>query len=391
MNFLIDIVQFFEEASVFLVKNWPITVPLILGLAAVYLLLPRPWSYPSIWGAAAAGSALLTAGWLLIWGKTAHPETVLFYAFSGLAVVSGGLLITQRNPVHGALSFALVVLSTCGLFLLQAAPFLMAATIIVYAGAIVVTFLFVIMLAQQAGLSDADRRSREPLFSSVAGFILLGAVLYLLQLTYDTRGLTELLVRTARSAEQVEGLLQRAGAEAGSLSSEKVESTLAGMNLDSLLAGFEQETRKHFDAADGLRLATAKEKAQLSWNDVQVELQMKPELGKTGRQRLEDLKQALVDLKVVGEGYRNRYGNLQPRSGKAEEFSSWSGPPANRPLEQLPRDGQGRVNMPAENVAALGTALFSDFLIPVELGGTLLLVATIGAIAISGRRPEGLR
>ena len=58
-------------------------------------------------------------------------------------------------------SFALVVLSSCGLFLLQAAPFLMAATIIVYAGAIVVTFLFVIMLAHQEGPSDADYRSRE--------------------------------------------------------------------------------------------------------------------------------------------------------------------------------------------------------------------------------------
>ena len=84
-------------------------------------------------------------------------------------------MITQRNPVHAALCFALVVLSTCGLFLLQAAPFLMAATIIIYAGAIVVTFLFVIMLAQQAGLSNADQRSREPLLATLAGFVLLGS------------------------------------------------------------------------------------------------------------------------------------------------------------------------------------------------------------------------
>ena len=50
--------------------------------------------------------------------------------------------------------------STCGLFLLQAAPFLMAATIIIYAGAIVVTFLFVIMLAQQEGAVE-----RRPAFA----------------------------------------------------------------------------------------------------------------------------------------------------------------------------------------------------------------------------------
>jgi hypothetical protein len=49
----------------------------------------------------------------------------------------------------------------------------MAATIIVYAGAIIVTFLFVIMLAQQSGLSDADLRSREPALATVAGFFLL--------------------------------------------------------------------------------------------------------------------------------------------------------------------------------------------------------------------------
>src|SRR5206468_445241 len=47
-------------------------------------------------------------------------------------------------------------------------------------GAIIVTFLFVIMLAQQAGLSDADSRSREPLLSCIAGFVLLGAILFVL-------------------------------------------------------------------------------------------------------------------------------------------------------------------------------------------------------------------
>ena len=57
----------------------------------------------------------------------------------------------------------------------------MAATIIIYAGAIIVTFLFVLMLAQQAGLSDADDRSREPLLATLTGFVLLGALLYVLQ------------------------------------------------------------------------------------------------------------------------------------------------------------------------------------------------------------------
>src|SRR5207249_7138065 len=130
-----------------------------------------------LWGGAAGGLAVVLAGWLLIRADVAPAEKVLFYAFVGIAVVAGGLLVTQSNPAYGALAFALVVLSTCGLFLLQAAPFLMASTVIIYAGAIIVTFLFVIMLAQQAGLSDADQRSREPLLATVAGFVLLGALL----------------------------------------------------------------------------------------------------------------------------------------------------------------------------------------------------------------------
>src|SRR5206468_2720771 len=110
--------------------------------------------------------------------------------------------ITQRNPARAAFSFALVVLSTCGLFLLQAAPFLMAATIIIYAGAIIVTFLFVIMLAQQTGRTDADDRSREPALACVAGFVLLAALLYLLQLTCDTRDLGRLIDLATRCAEK---------------------------------------------------------------------------------------------------------------------------------------------------------------------------------------------
>src|SRR4029453_10888054 len=132
-------------------------------------------------GALAAGVALVLGGFVAINLNAGLAETVLFHAFSGIAVVGGVLLITQKNPVHAALSFALVVLSTCGLFLLQGAPFLMAATIIIYAGAIVVTFLFVIMLAQQSGIGEADQRSREPFLASLAGFVLIGSLACVVQ------------------------------------------------------------------------------------------------------------------------------------------------------------------------------------------------------------------
>jgi NADH:ubiquinone oxidoreductase subunit 6 (subunit J) len=54
-------------------------------------------------------------------------------------------------------------------------------------------------------------------------------------------------------------------------------------------------------------------------------------------------------------------------------------------------DAQGRPYLPADNSSYLGRSLFTDFLLPVELGGVLLLVATIGAIAIAHRRATTAR
>src|SRR5262249_1663409 len=95
----------------------------------------------------------------------------------------GTVLVVQRNPARGAIAFAFVILSTCGLFLLLAAPFLMAVTIIVYAGAIIVTFLFVLMLSQVQGPSDENDRSREPLLGALAGFAFVGLVLFTVYLS----------------------------------------------------------------------------------------------------------------------------------------------------------------------------------------------------------------
>ena len=80
--------------------------------------------------------------------------------------------------MYSALWFASVVLSTAGLFLLADAPFLAAGTIIVYAGAIIVTFLFVIMLAQMEGKADYDRAARSPAWATFTCFLLLWCLMY---------------------------------------------------------------------------------------------------------------------------------------------------------------------------------------------------------------------
>lgn len=164
-----------------LMDHWLFVLSLAVCAAGVCWLMPQRQVRPR-----SAGLLLVLAGFATLGGTLYAPagpltETVLFWLFGGGAVLCGVLMITSRKPVYSALWFALATLATCGLFLLQSAPFLAAATIIVYAGAIVVTFLFVIMLAQQAGATVYDQRSRQPLAATLAAFILLGALLTTLQ------------------------------------------------------------------------------------------------------------------------------------------------------------------------------------------------------------------
>ena len=82
-----------------------------------------------------------------------------FYALAGLAVASGLAVITRRNAVHSALALIVTLLSVAGLYLMLYAPFVAGVQIIVYAGGIMVLFLFVIMLV------NIERASKERRFN----------------------------------------------------------------------------------------------------------------------------------------------------------------------------------------------------------------------------------
>src|SRR3712207_6620464 len=86
----------------------PIALTAGLGLAAVYVLLPRPNPYPRGRGAAFAALSLAAAAVLLVRATRLNAEAVLFYAFAGLGLVSGGVMITRQSPARAALAFALV-------------------------------------------------------------------------------------------------------------------------------------------------------------------------------------------------------------------------------------------------------------------------------------------
>ena len=73
-------------------------------------------------------------------------ETSLFYAFAAVLLASGLRVITARNPVHGALYLVLAFFTAAGLWLLLGAEFLAIALVVVYVGAVMVLFLFVVMM-----------------------------------------------------------------------------------------------------------------------------------------------------------------------------------------------------------------------------------------------------
>lgn len=70
----------------------------------------------------------------------------LFFIFAAMAIVSALTVIVNRNPIYSAVSLVITLFSLAGIFLLLEAYFLAAVQIIIYAGAIMVLFLFVIML-----------------------------------------------------------------------------------------------------------------------------------------------------------------------------------------------------------------------------------------------------
>ncbi len=71
---------------------------------------------------------------------------VVFFIFAAFAVLGGLGIVTLRNPVHAALSLGVVFISLAVMYILLSAPFIAAAQVMVYAGAILILFLFVIMV-----------------------------------------------------------------------------------------------------------------------------------------------------------------------------------------------------------------------------------------------------
>ncbi len=157
-----------------------------LGALGVCMALPRRGINPQIIGALiAAGAAGLVILFLSIKAINLGEglPNPFFYIFSIIALGASLRVITHPRPVYAALFFILTIIASAGLYLILAAEFMAFALIIVYAGAILITYLFVIMLATQApseeeadALTGYDSTSREPIAATFAGFVLLAVL-----------------------------------------------------------------------------------------------------------------------------------------------------------------------------------------------------------------------
>ncbi len=173
--------------------------------ASLWLLLPRGAERRLARWAGAALGAVALAG-LVLTGRRLGGlgEEAVFLVVSLVAVISGAATVVSRSPVYAAIWFALALAGVAGVLLVLGAQFLGVATIVVYAGAILVMFLFVLMLAQPAGLAPYDRVSNEPLLAAVAGAVLLGLLsLVVGRLSAETSACCKLPSRAAVIASGV--------------------------------------------------------------------------------------------------------------------------------------------------------------------------------------------
>ncbi|MDB5294343.1 MAG: nuoJ [Phycisphaerales bacterium] len=141
------------------------------------------------------GAVLLVAG--LVFGAVVFRAAagradevganLFFWPFAAVGLFAAVRVVTHPRPVYSALYFVLATFASAGLFVLVWAEFMAAALILIYAGAILVTYVFVIMLATQStaaagsgatAVNDYDTVSREPVVAAAIGFAMMALLIF---------------------------------------------------------------------------------------------------------------------------------------------------------------------------------------------------------------------
>jgi len=240
----------------------PMVILLLCAAGAVgtILLLPGPRQSTKL-GAVALAIAGIALG-VIIFHAMAGPANSdtgpYFWIFAAIALIGAIRVITHPRPVYSALYFVLTVFASAGLFILMYAEFMAAALVLIYAGAILITYVFVIMLAASAqssgnaplaGLAECDAVSREPFSACCVGFALMGVLLFVIFDKGEQVPTANTPVpKLAMAEEQVHGSTQSIGQYL--FQEQTVNLELAGLILTVSMVGAIMIARKRVTSLD---------------------------------------------------------------------------------------------------------------------------------------------
>jgi NADH-quinone oxidoreductase subunit J len=296
---------------------------MLLATWGLFLLLPpRGRNKQFLCGATFLAVAMI----VLLWpGLARLPAAPAYILLEALAILGGLGTISSRSPVYSAIWFASSLLAIGALMLLAGAQFLGLATVAVYAGAIVVTFLFVLMLAQPEGHSVYDRLGwgwLPTLCASLAGTSLAGMI----------------AVSAAAGVARNDGNTEDTAGEARTFVVSAMEAALAEtqdadtIDLDSLVR--KVKLTRDFNGGPMLQVDLAASETRLPLTEAQF----------------------ATAIRIAGGEYI----------------------PASCRIEIAYKDV-----LASQHVANFGGELFGRHLISIQVAAVLLLVALVGAIAMA--------
>ncbi len=112
-----------------------------------------------------------------------------FFALSALLTLGGGIItVGSRRPIRSAMGLLTAILGVCGCYLLLAAEFLATIQLIVYAGAVVILFIFVVMLLGSAATTAPDAKSAVPRYVGAGVFLVSSIAAAALVVSAATEG-----------------------------------------------------------------------------------------------------------------------------------------------------------------------------------------------------------
>jgi NADH-quinone oxidoreductase subunit J len=131
---------------------------------------------------------------------------LIYFGLCTILVLAGGVgTVAARNPIRGAMGLLATIVGIAGLYLMLAAEFLAAIQILVYAGAVVVLFLFVIMLLGPSATSPRDARTAVPRYIG-AGVFLVGASAAIVLLARSSKGQLTTFGQASPALGTIEGI-----------------------------------------------------------------------------------------------------------------------------------------------------------------------------------------